>query len=58
MNGNATRLRAELALLLARYDHGAVAPSTYAIIRSIEIDIAWIEHRSRESGIAANSATN
>jgi hypothetical protein len=44
--GQSARLRAELALLVARYDSGAVSPAVYAVIRAIESDIAWLEHRS------------
>jgi hypothetical protein len=40
------RLRAELDYLRARYDHGAVAPAVYQIIKEIERDIAWCEHRA------------
>jgi hypothetical protein len=42
-------LRTELALLRARYDHGAVAPSIYRLIRKLEDDIAWIEHQEARS---------
>jgi hypothetical protein len=38
-------LRTELVHLRARYDNGAVAPALYAVIRSIESDIAWFEHQ-------------
>jgi hypothetical protein len=38
-------LRSELAALRARYDDGAVSPAVYQIIRQIESDIAWAEHR-------------
>jgi hypothetical protein len=37
-------LRERLEWLRARYDSGAVSPATYAIIRMIEIDLAWREH--------------
>jgi hypothetical protein len=37
-------LRERLEWLRARYDCGAVSSGTYAIIRMIEIDIAWREH--------------
>ena len=37
-------LRAELAHLRARYDGGAVSPGVYAIIRGLELDLAWLEH--------------
>ena len=38
-------LRAELASLRARYDFGAVSPGVYAIIRQLEIELAWHLHR-------------
>jgi hypothetical protein len=41
----AALLRFELAVLRARYDDGAVSPAVYQIIRQIESDIAWAEHR-------------
>jgi hypothetical protein len=40
------RLRSELARLVARYDGGAVSPAIYAVIRAIETDIGWLEHRN------------
>jgi hypothetical protein len=40
-------LRAELALLQARYDGGAVLPAVYAIIRAIRTELSWLEHRGR-----------
>jgi hypothetical protein len=42
-------LRAELASLRARYDSGAVSPGVYAIIRQLEIELAWHEHSRRGS---------
>jgi hypothetical protein len=33
--------------LKARYDGGAVAPAVYTIIKAIEVDLGWIEHRGR-----------
>jgi hypothetical protein len=42
-------VRAQLALLQARYDTGAVPPSIFSIIRSLEIELSWIEHRGAES---------
>jgi len=41
----AEKLRGELSILVARYDSGAVSPAVYAVIRAIESDIAWLEHR-------------
>jgi hypothetical protein len=41
------RLRSELAHLRARYDCGAVAPEIYGVIRGLESELAWLEHRAR-----------
>ena len=38
-------LRSELASLRARYNSGAVAPGVYAVIRQLEIELAWHLHR-------------
>jgi hypothetical protein len=38
-------LRDELRWLRTRYDDGKVSPAVFAIIREIEIAIAWAEHR-------------
>jgi hypothetical protein len=38
-------LRGELEWLRARYDDGTISPAVFAVIREIETDIAWIEHR-------------
>jgi hypothetical protein len=40
----AQRLRSELALLHARYDHGAASPAVYAVIKAIEVKLAWSQH--------------
>jgi len=40
-------LRAELTALQARYDSGAVAPAVFAIIKRIETEAAWLQHRGR-----------
>jgi hypothetical protein len=40
-------LRSELEWLRARYDGGKVAPAVFAVIKDIETNIAWIEHRER-----------
>jgi hypothetical protein len=39
------RLRDELAMLKARYDCESVSPAVYSVIRSIEVDISWLQHR-------------
>lgn len=38
------RRRKALDTLRARYDSGAVAPGVYAVIRNLEIEIAWEEY--------------
>jgi hypothetical protein len=38
-------LRDERIWLLARHDSGAITPSIFKIVRSLEVDIAWAEHR-------------
>ena len=43
--GSTDLLRLERATLLARYDSGAFSPAIFKVIREIETDIAWIEHR-------------
>jgi hypothetical protein len=40
-----TRLRSELAALRARYDGGAVSAEIYAVIRWLETELAWAEHK-------------
>jgi hypothetical protein len=40
-----SRKRADLALLRARYDSGAVSAAIYVVIKRIECDIAWNEHK-------------
>jgi hypothetical protein len=41
--------RTELALLRARYDSGAVNAAVYAVIKRIECDIAWNEHKQERT---------
>lgn len=41
----ADQLRAELATLVARYDAGSVSPAIYAVIKQLEVDIAWLENQ-------------
>jgi hypothetical protein len=42
-------LRSELAALRARYDDGAISPAVFAVIRKLESDIAWAEHKAVRS---------
>jgi hypothetical protein len=44
----ATKLRAELELLRARHDSGAVAPAIYQTIKQLEREIAWREHAKQK----------
>jgi hypothetical protein len=41
-------LQSELMNLRARYDCGQVSPAVYRVIRDLETDIAWADHRQRE----------
>jgi hypothetical protein len=41
MADNVGRLRAELELLRARYDSGAVPLTVYAVIKQMECELAW-----------------
>jgi hypothetical protein len=45
--------RAELAMLRARYDDGAVSPAVYSAIKKLEADIAWCEHTAAAKRVAA-----
>jgi hypothetical protein len=38
--------RAQLAQLLSRYD-GALPPAVFSIIRSLQVELSWNEHRGR-----------
>jgi hypothetical protein len=42
-------VRAELALLQARYDSGAIPQAVFSVIRRLETEISWIEHLRVES---------
>jgi len=43
------RSRAELAQLRARHDSGAVSPAVYAVIRTLEEDVAWNENQQGDA---------
>jgi hypothetical protein len=47
--------RQELKFLRARYDGGAVSPAVYAVIRSLEIEVAWSDHENDERARATRS---
>jgi hypothetical protein len=38
-------LRSALAWLRARHDSGALAPGTFAVLKMIEVEISWRQHR-------------
>jgi hypothetical protein len=40
-------LRAELALVLVRHDGDTLSPAVYAVIKSLESELSWFEHRGR-----------
>jgi hypothetical protein len=41
------RLRAELEWLRARYDDGAISTAVFTVLKRLECDIAWAEHKGR-----------
>jgi hypothetical protein len=41
------RPRAMLAILLARYDHGAVPDGVWQTIKSLQEHVSWLEHVAR-----------
>jgi hypothetical protein len=45
IHSNGRALCERLAMLRSRYDDGAVSPPVYAVIRAIETEIVWLEHR-------------
>jgi hypothetical protein len=49
MNQKQKRPQAELALLRARYDSGAVSPAVYAAIKELETEVAWLNHKENEN---------
>jgi len=38
-------LRAALAWVRARHDSGAVSPAVFSVMRMIEVELSWLEHR-------------
>jgi hypothetical protein len=45
--GSTDLLRLERASLLARYDNGALSAAVFAVIKKLEIEIAWRENARR-----------
>jgi hypothetical protein len=43
---NPARLREELRMLLARYDHGAMPPAIYAVVVKLQREIGWAEQNA------------
>src|SRR5262249_27769815 len=42
--GSTALLRLERASLLARYDNGALSAAVFAVLKKLEIEIAWRQH--------------
>ena len=42
-------LRGRLDQVRARYDDGAVSPGVYKAVKAMEEEIAWTEHKGRQS---------
>ena len=42
--GSTDLLRLERASLLARYDNGALSSAIFAVIKKLEVEIAWRQH--------------
>ena len=42
------RARAELVLLLARYDSGAMSPAVWSSVKQIQTEISWLEHQRND----------
>jgi hypothetical protein len=38
-------LRAALAWVRARHDSGAISPAVFSVMRMIEVELSWLEHR-------------
>ena len=49
-------VRAELARLRARYD-GVIPPAVFLVIRALEVELAWLEHRGRCAACNDEGAT-
>jgi hypothetical protein len=43
--GLEARLHDERSWLLGKYDSGAVSAAVFAVVRQIETDLAWLQHR-------------
>jgi hypothetical protein len=42
-------LRAALAWVLAHHDNGAISPAVFSVIRMLETEIAWRQHRGEDA---------
>jgi hypothetical protein len=49
--------RDALRFILIRYDHGAVAPGVFDVVKLLQTHLAWLEHirRARERDRAATA---
>jgi|EndMetStandDraft_9_1072997.scaffolds.fasta_scaffold3802198_1 hypothetical protein len=41
--------RLDLLMIRAKYDGGGMPPALYSVLKQIETDIAWMQHRERFS---------
>jgi hypothetical protein len=41
--------REKLKWLRSRYDDGTISPAGFAVIRKLESDLAWAEHKAARS---------
>jgi hypothetical protein len=50
MTATEQRLHAELAQLRARYDDGAVSAGIAAVIKALEQELSWLQHKGTQHG--------
>jgi hypothetical protein len=44
-----SKARLDLLMIQAKYDGGGMPPALYSVLKQIEVDIAWLQHRERFS---------
>jgi hypothetical protein len=44
-------LRAALAWVRARHDSGAISPAVFSVVRMLETELAWRQHRQHRGEI-------
>jgi hypothetical protein len=55
MSTETAMLRAELLMLKTRYDYYAFSAAIYAVVKNIETEVSWIEHKLWERRAVAPS---